>query len=66
MHYYLMEVSIMDEKMNLEYIEEIRECFNEVPEEFRAAVTKSIAHDISIMAYTLRAVVDGKVPAAKG
>lgn len=56
----------MREEMNLESFEEIRECLSEVPEEFRAAVTKSIAHDISIMAYTLRAVVDGKVPAAKG
>lgn len=49
----------MTEDVRQEYLDDIRESLNEVPEEYRANVVRAISHDISVMINTLRIISGG-------
>lgn len=49
----------MSEEKKQEYLDDIRESLNEVPEKYRANVVRAISHDISVMINTLRIISGG-------
>ena len=49
----------MNESKNITGLDKLKEALLEVPEEHRADVVKSLAHDLGVIARTIQMVVNG-------